>query len=138
MSLMSLIVQCDMQELPSRTRHEEKIASLDAELFPGFVRSTSLAKQKSKNSRQTHSMAASRGLSHISQLSGSLGSLASNMSEKTKKSRFIPIKKKTAELKQSVSYFSDVLSLNFASLLTLLLQCLACRRKLLSKSHTSA
>ena len=92
-----------MQELPSRTRHEEKIANLDAELFPGFVRSTSLAKQKSdKSSRRTHSRTASRGQSHISQLTGSLGSLASNASERVKKSRFAPTKKKTQELKQSV------------------------------------
>lgn len=97
--------KCHLQELPTRTRKEEKIANLDAELFPGFVRSSSLAKQQSHRSRRTHSIAASRGLSHISQLTGSmasLGSLASNMSEKEKKSRFLPTKKRTAQLKQQV------------------------------------
>ena len=91
------------QELPTRTRKEEKIANLDAELFPGFVRSSSLAKQKSNQSRRTHSIATSRGLSHISQLTGSLASLASNLSEKERKSRFVPTKKRTAQLKQQVT-----------------------------------
>ena len=96
-----------LQELPTRTRHEEKVANLDAELFPGFIRSSSLKKQQQRKSAngRSQSVATSRGLSHISQLTGSLGSLASNLSEKEKKSRFIPAKKKTKELKEHVRPF---------------------------------
>ncbi|KAK9845183.1 hypothetical protein WJX84_001954 [Apatococcus fuscideae] len=95
-------VVTNLEELPTRTRHEEKVANLDAELFPGFIRSSSLKKQQQRKSAngRSQSVATSRGLSHISQLTGSLGSLASNLSEKEKKSRFIPAKKKTKELKE--------------------------------------